>query len=62
VPGHEIVGRVSGAITYGGYSDRIVVDEHFTLRVPDGLDPAATAPLLCAGITTQLLSTDNPPS
>ncbi len=42
----------TGAVTYGGYSDRIVVDEHFTLRVPDGLDPAAAAPLLCAGITT----------
>jgi uncharacterized zinc-type alcohol dehydrogenase-like protein len=42
----------TGAITYGGYSERIVVDEHFTLRVPAGLDPAAAAPLLCAGITT----------
>jgi uncharacterized zinc-type alcohol dehydrogenase-like protein len=41
-----------GGVTYGGYSDSIVVDEAFTLRVPDGLDPAATAPLLCAGITT----------
>lgn len=38
--------------TYGGYSESIVVDEHFTLKVPDGLDPAGTAPLLCAGITT----------
>jgi len=38
--------------TYGGYSDRIVVDEKFTLRVPENLDPAAAAPLLCAGITT----------
>ncbi|MEO7275962.1 MAG: NAD(P)-dependent alcohol dehydrogenase [Vicinamibacterales bacterium] len=38
-------------VTYGGYSDRIVVKEHFVLRVPAGLDPAATAPLLCAGIT-----------
>jgi len=38
-------------VTYGGYSDRIVVKEHFVLRVPPGLDPAATAPLLCAGIT-----------
>jgi uncharacterized zinc-type alcohol dehydrogenase-like protein len=43
---------VSGETTYGGYSDRIVVREDFTLRVPDGMDPAATAPLLCAGITT----------
>lgn len=38
--------------TYGGYSERIVVDESFVLRVPDNLDLAATAPLLCAGITT----------
>jgi len=41
-----------GGVTYGGYSDSIVVDEHFVLRVPNGLDPAGTAPLLCAGITT----------
>jgi uncharacterized zinc-type alcohol dehydrogenase-like protein len=38
--------------TAGGYSNQIVVDEHFVLRLPDGLDPAASAPLLCAGITT----------
>jgi alcohol dehydrogenase (NADP+) len=38
--------------TYGGYSSRIVVAERFTLKVPQGLDPAAAAPLLCAGITT----------
>ncbi|MBI2394823.1 MAG: NAD(P)-dependent alcohol dehydrogenase [Deltaproteobacteria bacterium] len=38
--------------TYGGYSTRIVVDEAFTLRIPEGLDPAGAAPLLCAGITT----------
>jgi uncharacterized zinc-type alcohol dehydrogenase-like protein len=44
--------KVSGGITYGGYSDRVVVDEAFTLKVPEKLDPAATAPLLCAGITT----------
>ena len=42
----------TGANTYGGYSDVIVVDESFVLRIPDGLDPAAAAPLLCAGITT----------
>lgn len=41
-----------GGNTYGGYSDRIVVREAFVLRVPQGLDPAAAAPLLCAGITT----------
>ena len=38
--------------TYGGYSTQVVVDEGFTLKVPDGLDPAGVAPLLCAGITT----------
>jgi len=42
----------TGENTYGGYSDKIVVREEFVLRVPDGLDPAAAAPLLCAGITT----------
>ena len=42
----------TGGITYGGYSTKIVVDEHFVLRVSDKLDPAAAAPLLCAGITT----------
>ncbi|MBC8073971.1 MAG: NAD(P)-dependent alcohol dehydrogenase [Deltaproteobacteria bacterium] len=38
--------------TYGGYSAQIVVDERYAVRVPDGLDPAGVAPLLCAGITT----------
>jgi len=38
--------------TYGGYSERIVVDENYILRIPSNLDLAATAPLLCAGITT----------
>lgn len=41
-----------GGVTYGGYSDSIVVDERFVLRVPDNLDLAGAAPLLCAGITT----------
>ena len=41
-----------GGHTFGGYSTSIVVDEAFVVRVPEGLDPAATAPLLCAGITT----------
>jgi uncharacterized zinc-type alcohol dehydrogenase-like protein len=44
--------KISGGVTYGGYSTQIVVDESFVLRVPPKLDPAATAPLLCAGITT----------
>jgi uncharacterized zinc-type alcohol dehydrogenase-like protein len=39
-------------VTYGGYSDSIVVDEHFVLRIPQYLDPAGAAPFLCAGITT----------
>ncbi len=39
-------------ITYGGYSASIVVNKKFVLRIPASLDPAATAPLLCAGITT----------
>lgn len=42
----------SGGVTYGGYSSSIVVDERFVLRMPASLNPAAAAPLLCAGITT----------
>lgn len=38
--------------TFGGYSEKVVVDEHFVLKVPKNLDLAAAAPLLCAGITT----------
>jgi len=41
-----------GTQTYGGYSESVVVDEAFVLRIPEILDLAATAPLLCAGITT----------
>jgi alcohol dehydrogenase (NADP+) len=41
-----------GGMTYGGYSDSIVVDERFVLGVPSNLNLAGTAPLLCAGITT----------
>jgi alcohol dehydrogenase (NADP+) len=41
-----------GGITYGGYSDSIVVDQKFVLRVPSNLSLAGAAPLLCAGITT----------
>ena len=41
-----------GGVTYGGYSESIVVDEYFVLRVPVNLDLAGVAPLLCAGITT----------
>jgi len=46
------VDRHDGKITYGGYSERIVVSERFVVHVPDALDPASAAPLLCAGITT----------
>lgn len=41
-----------GGVTYGGYSESVVVDQAFVLRVPPNLNLAATAPLLCAGITT----------
>lgn len=44
--------HMPGKMTYGGYASQIVVDESFVLRVPGNLDLAATAPLLCAGITT----------
>src|ERR1700733_14587137 len=42
----------TGGVTYGGYSDSIVVDQRFVLKVPANLDLAGVAPLLCAGITT----------
>lgn len=41
-----------GGHTFGGYSQKVVVDEHFVLSIPENLDLAAVAPLLCAGITT----------
>lgn len=44
--------KTSGGSTYGGYSSQIVVDQHFVLHISDQLDPAAAAPLLCAGIST----------
>jgi alcohol dehydrogenase (NADP+) len=44
--------KETGRPTYGGYSDKIVVNEHFVLSLSGKLDPAAAAPLLCAGITT----------
>jgi len=44
--------RHVGGMTQGGYADTIVVDEDFVLRIPETMDPAAAAPLLCAGITT----------
>jgi uncharacterized zinc-type alcohol dehydrogenase-like protein len=44
--------KILGGVTYGGYTDSIVVDENYVLRVGNKLDPAGAAPLLCAGITT----------
>ena len=41
-----------GGITYGGYSEKIIVEEYFVLRIPSNLNLPAVAPLLCAGITT----------
>lgn len=46
------VDRQDGTSTQGGYSERIVVSEQFVVNVPENLDPAGAAPLLCAGITT----------
>jgi uncharacterized zinc-type alcohol dehydrogenase-like protein len=43
---------MSGGHTFGGYSEKMVVPEHFAIRIPPGADLAAIAPLLCAGITT----------
>ncbi|MCX4410562.1 NAD(P)-dependent alcohol dehydrogenase [Streptomyces sp. NPDC059837] len=42
----------NGEPTYGGYSEKIVVDENYTVRIPDGISLDVAAPLLCAGITT----------
>ena len=42
----------NGEPTYGGYSEKIVVDENYTVRIPDGVSLDVAAPLLCAGITT----------
>jgi alcohol dehydrogenase (NADP+) len=49
---YDGIDRVDGTRTRGGYSDLYVADERFVHHLPDGLDPAAAAPLLCAGITT----------
>ncbi|MFJ1972226.1 NAD(P)-dependent alcohol dehydrogenase [Streptomyces sp. NPDC087903] len=48
---YNAVGK-DGEPTYGGYSEKIVVDENYTLRIPEGLKLDEAAPLLCAGITT----------
>ncbi len=44
--------RHDGSPTYGGYSNEIIVSDHFVLHIPDALDPKTAGPLLCAGITT----------
>ncbi|NGX84037.1 NAD(P)-dependent alcohol dehydrogenase [Aequorivita sp. KMM 9714] len=44
--------HIKGQRTFGGYSNEIVVDKEFVLNIPENIDPAAAAPLLCAGITT----------
>ncbi|MCE7063890.1 NAD(P)-dependent alcohol dehydrogenase [Dyadobacter sp. CY326] len=44
--------HIPGSPTFGGYSESIVVSENFVLRIPENMDLAAAAPLLCAGITT----------
>jgi uncharacterized zinc-type alcohol dehydrogenase-like protein len=49
---YNSVDKHLGGVTYGGYSDSIVVKQDYVLRVPLNLSPAAAAPLLCAGITT----------
>jgi len=49
---YNAIDRHDGKVTYGGYSEAIIVSDRFVVNIPDGLDPAASAPLLCAGITT----------
>lgn len=44
--------RHDHSVTYGGYSDKVVVSERFVVKVPEKLDPSSAAPILCAGITT----------
>ncbi|MGC3982982.1 MAG: NAD(P)-dependent alcohol dehydrogenase [Steroidobacteraceae bacterium] len=50
--GEDKIGGTPHKMTFGGYANKITVDERFVLRMPENLDPAAAAPLLCAGITT----------
>ena len=49
---YNSVDRQDNTITFGGYSEKIVVSDKFVVKIPDGLDLAAIAPVLCAGITT----------
>ncbi|HEX6550679.1 MAG TPA: NAD(P)-dependent alcohol dehydrogenase, partial [Gammaproteobacteria bacterium] len=50
--GNDKIGGTLHPKTFGGYSNTITVDDRFVLRMPENIDPAAAAPLLCAGITT----------
>ncbi|WP_404399371.1 NAD(P)-dependent alcohol dehydrogenase [Idiomarina seosinensis] len=52
VPTYNGEDRHDGSVTYGGYSENIVVSDRFVVKIPAALDPAKAAPLLCAGITT----------
>jgi uncharacterized zinc-type alcohol dehydrogenase-like protein len=49
---YDGIDRVDGSRTRGGYADTYVADERFVYRLPEGLDPAGAAPLLCAGVTS----------
>lgn len=49
---YNSVDKHLGGVTFGGYSTDVVVDQAFVLRIPESLDPAGAAPLLCAGVTT----------
>jgi uncharacterized zinc-type alcohol dehydrogenase-like protein len=49
---YDSADKTLGGYTYGGYSNLITVTEHFVVKIPEKMNPAATAPLLCAGITT----------
>jgi uncharacterized zinc-type alcohol dehydrogenase-like protein len=51
-PTYNLPDKHLGGVTYGGYSESIVVEQRFVLHVPANLNPAGAAPLLCAGITT----------
>ena len=51
-PTYSGLEREGGRVTFGGYSNNYVADEAYVLKVPETMDPAGTAPLLCAGITT----------
>jgi alcohol dehydrogenase (NADP+) len=51
-PSYSGMDRIDNSPTRGGYADSAICDERFVYHLPAGLDPAAAAPLLCAGITT----------